>query len=533
MKTPLGLLRDLRFYRKDGNLFLSFNGGSQETSPTRSIGPRKRLQPTRAPIRRGFDSAQGGRLTTDWVTQPTAINYELQKSLNRLKARSRDQSYNNDYFSRFIDMCQKGVIGPHGIMVKPAIVVDSNPNAQDEVANIAVKEAWDDWGQERFCDVARQKTWIEMQDLFISTLATDGEVLIRKHVGSDLNPYGFGLQFIDSVLLDVDLNKDFPDGRMIRLGVETDRLGKPLAYFFIDNRNGNSYFSNSRRHVRIPAEEIIHAFLHRYTAQARGIPWASTALFRMNMLDSYEDAALIAGRVGAAKMGFYEQASGGKWAGDEKDDQGEIIEEVEAGIFGKLPPGVTLSTFDPTYPHEQFPFFLKAITRGISSGLGVDYNTLANDLEGVTYSSIRSGKLDDWDMWMKIQEWTIGRLIRPVFREFVNMALLASKITTTNGSPLPYAKRDKFQKARYQGRRWPWVDPQKEISANREAVDGCLKSRSQVMRDQGHDPEEMFQEIADERATMKKLGLPIVEKAPEQKPGQGAGKEKDDGKEED
>jgi len=66
--------------------------------------------------------------------------------------------------------------------------------------------------------------------------------------------------------------------------------------------------------------------------------------------------------------------------------------------------------------------------------------------------------------------------------------------------------------AHYQGRRWAWVDPQKDGNANKLAIDNRLKSRSQIMRESGDDPESVWREIQHEEEIMRELGIqPIPE----------------------
>ncbi|MCI0539082.1 MAG: phage portal protein [Verrucomicrobiales bacterium] len=69
--------------------------------------------------------------------------------------------------------------------------------------------------------------------------------------------------------------------------------------------------------------------------------------------------------------------------------------EVSPGQFETRPVGFEFQTFDPQHPTQAFPFFVKTFLRGIASGLGVSYNTLANELEGVNFSSIRAGVSDE------------------------------------------------------------------------------------------------------------------------------------------
>jgi capsid protein len=63
---------------------------------------------------------------------------------------------------------------------------------------------------------------------------------------------------------------------------------------------------------------------------------------------------------------------------------------------------------------------------------GANYNIIANDLEGVNYSSGRLGMLDERELWKLIQKFDIDVAERPIFENFLYMALLTGAI------PLPW-----------------------------------------------------------------------------------------------
>ncbi len=103
------------------------------------------------------------------------------------------------------------------------------------------------------------------------------------------------------------------------------------------------------------------------------------------MLGAYEDAALVAARIGASQMGFFKSPAGDQFEGDSESDDGFEM-EAEPGMFRNIG-SLEFQQFDPKYPTGEFPSFMKQCLRGISSGSGVDYNTVANDLSDVNYSS--------------------------------------------------------------------------------------------------------------------------------------------------
>ena len=76
---------------------------------------------------------------------------------------------------------------------------------------------------------------------------------------------------------------------------------------------------------------------------------------------------------------------------------------------------------------------------------------------------------------------------------------------------------DDYRSAHFQARRWAWVDPQKDGAANKLAIDERLKSRSQIMREAGDDPESTWLEIQREEQLLAKMGIqPIVKEQPMQ-----------------
>jgi lambda family phage portal protein len=152
--------------------------------------------------------------------------------------------------------------------------------------------------------------------------------------------------------------------------------------------------------------------------------------------------------------------------------------------------------YESQYPNAVIEPFTKAILRRIATGLDVAYNSLANDLEGVNYSSIRAGVLEEREQWMTMQNWFIDAFIEPVFDEWYARAMTAGAIVMPNGSPLPLAKAEKFRAHEWQGKRWSWVDPLKDQEAAVLAVRSGFMSPQQVAAQQGLDLEDVIAAIA-------------------------------------
>ena len=153
---------------------------------------------------------------------------------------------------------------------------------------------------------------------------------------------------------------------------------------------------------------------------------------------------------------------------------------------------------------------IDSILRRIASGLDVSYNSLANDLEGVNFSSIRAGVLEERDEWAQLQNWFIDAFLEPVFDEWFPRAMTAGTLLMPNGSPLPVAKAAKFSAHEWQGRRWQWVDPLKDIDAARQAIRTGIASPQMIAAQNGVDVEDVLRGIAAFEAMAKSLGVQAV-----------------------
>jgi len=160
----------------------------------------------------------------------------------------------------------------------------------------------------------------------------------------------------------------------------------------------------------VPADEVIHGFVEDIIGQRRGLPWASTSLWRLHMLGGFERAALTSARTGASVGGFFQWKEGYGPGEDEDNDDEELYVETDGGVFQELPEGAEMKEFNNQYPTGEFAPFHKAMLRGAGAGMGVSYPSFANDLEGVNFSSIRQGVLDERDHWMDLQEWLVETL---------------------------------------------------------------------------------------------------------------------------
>jgi lambda family phage portal protein len=437
--------------------------------------------------KRSYNGADVSRLTADWLAGSTDANAEVRTSTVTLRNRTRALERNDDYMRRYFSLLENNVLGAFGIGLQLKI---RKPNGQpDKPANDAIEMAWAKWGKKRNCTVNRAHTWRALCRLVLRSAKRDGGVFIRKVRGFD-NEFRYALQLLEIDHLDLNFNASLPGGNRIEGGVEVNVWGEAVAYHIFRRHPGNQQPNVlSAQRDRVPADEMLHIFLPDRISQLIGAPAPSATILRLKMLAGYEDAELTAAREGACKGYAITQASPDGYVGED-DGTGRQLEDVEPGMKLLLNPGEELHEIDPKHPTEAFPNFVKSILRAVAGGLGVSYNSLANDLEGVNYSSIRAGLLEEREEWKAVQQWFCEEICEPIFEDWLQWSL-GFGLIKSGGGVLGLSNYDYYNQPEWKPRRWAWVDPEKDVEANRKAIALRLKSRRCIISEEGEDMDEV------------------------------------------
>jgi lambda family phage portal protein len=475
---------------------------------------------------RNFEAAWSDRLTASWRSPNLTANEEIKGALEATRNRARDLAKNNEFARKYLSLVVANVVGPSGFALQNLSAEQGKPDA---AARNLIEASFAQWGRRGVCEISGRYSFCDVQRAVIETWARDGEALVLQLEGPAAgNAHGYALRLLEVERLPVQYAKDLAGGAQAVMGVEIDDLNRTVAYWLNLGRLTSS--SQPAVLTRVPAHRVIHVFKPYRPEQVRGFPSMHAVIAGLKMLDGYEEAAIVAARTGAAKMGFFTNPDGdGAALGDDKDDDGNFITDADPGSFQVLPKGYDFKEFNPDYPHANYQAFMKTRLRSIASGLGITYHGLANDLEGVNFSSIRSGTLEERDAWMVLQSWFIEAFMRPVYREWLRMALTSAQITFPNGSALPIAKYDKFAEHTWLGRRWGWVDPMKDIEASRLAIKSGIASPQMIAAQSGVDVEDVIAAIADFEKLVAASGISLVDydktapaPAPEQPPAETA-----------
>lgn len=444
-----------------------------------------------------FKGAEGGRLFLDWIWAPlVAADQEMRAEMRSLRANARELARNNPYVRQYLALLVANVIGPKGVRLQGQ--VRRNDGTLATTINDKIERHWYRWG--RSVTVDGRQSLQRLSTALLKAVAVDGEAFVRKVYGYPHNSYRFALQPLDADLLDHEYNMPAGDGKNeIRLGVEVDSWLRPVAYHFWDRHPDDLNTTLPRKRERIPADEIYHLYDPDRVNQTRGVTWFKAVMRSLKMLAGYVEAELVAARTASAKMGWlsYKDAS----AFDPPEPGAVQTMDAEPGTVETLPPGMEFVPWSPEHPSTAFPPFVKQILRETACGLRVSYNALANDLEGVNYSSMRSGLLIERDWWRVLQRWWIECFLDRVYRDWLSTALLAGELVLDTRDPR------RFEEVKWQPRGWAWVDPLKDVQAAILAISAGLGSRTGALAEQGDDFEDVIADLQEESALAAEAGL--------------------------
>ena len=483
----------------------------------RTLGLQRvpREQPRR---RRSYAGAIVSRLTSDWMSTQASADAEIRTSIKKLRDRSREMVRNNPYAKQAKRTTQVNVVGS-GIKLQSQ-VQQVRGRKPSEAINRLIEEKWHLWTRAQHCDVAGRHSFQMMEWLATGALPESGEALfrvIRRPFGGSRVP--LALEMIESDVLDEEYQgPTLTKLNEWRMGVEINEWGRPVRYAFLTRHPGDYWFQNAPqkgdKHVFLPAADVIHLFIPERPQQNRGVPWFHSVMADAHQLQGYEEAAVIRARAGASVMGFVTSPEGELDGDDVEADR--RISEFEPGMWKYLEPGQNVSVPNISSPDQQYEMFVKNKVRRFASGFGCSYETLSRDFSETNYSSSRLSLLEDREHWKVIQSYLIENFHNRVFREWLDLAVLAGELPFDDYDARP----ERYDTPRWMARGWDWVDPLKEAKAYRQMEQAGYMTKAQIVAKLGGDFFDNLTEFSREQQAAEELNVEldrdIIDELPEE-----------------
>ena len=475
-----------------------------------------------------YDAAAINRTTVDWPWKPKSANQEIIPDSKIMNGRVRRAADNNWAAASIIGAYKRHLTG-RGITAKAAArdphadPTDRvrDPNSPYEVYNRQLDALWTYWSTHpRLIDIERRKGMTGIQRLMVSDFATVGQsLLIHAMENRGPDEIGMVLQVCEPEQLATDQRTPRNKNATVVGGIEINDFGAPLGYWFYTRKHPlESYRATP---VFVDADRV-HQFMDqsrvRQTYGVSKLAPVITKLWHMEMYDEYQlirakveaciCAVLIENKAANGPMGLGQEPTAAEGT---TDTRGTQVDRLEPGTIKRIQAnsGEDIKFLNPSTPGNNYDPFITSQVGQAAAGAMMDFAVVAREYRKATYSSQREARLERYCEIETLQIVMIEQVLQPTMEEFVRTVILQGLL-----KPLPNYFTDPLVRAASVLTEWKpppriGIDPAKDALAAKIQFELGLATARGKLNELGADWREVFQEIADEKAWAKHLGINI------------------------
>jgi lambda family phage portal protein len=458
----------------------------------------------------GFNAATQGRRLAGYAGTTRGINSLALFDGTSLRARARKAAIDNPWAVSAIRGFKADVVGDG---IKPHF---QHPKAE---VRTVLKKAWDRSAKEMDSsyDPATRKgvrNFYGQQAHLAGEVMEAGEGLarLRRRYLADGFTVPLQIQLIDSEQLPYWKMDGAYGNNIVRGGIEFDMLGRRVAYhMYRQNPGDNLMWPNALEIIRVPGEDVLHVFDPLRGNPIRGITWFASVLIKLEDLRQTDDATLLRQKMSSFFVGWKTQVNPTQpllptttTVGTSTAPDSVGFGEIEAGTVLDMDPGDKLEWSSPPQPGVDYDVFVKTHLRAISRVLMRAYHQLSGDPSDANFTSLRADLLNSRRELEQFQFNVIClQFCDPVIKAWMDQAALAGVIDIAD-----YKKNQAdYLDIEWRTARWAWVDPLKDMMAEKMANRSGYKSRSATILEMGSDPEQVDAEIKLDQQRADSSGL--------------------------
>ncbi|MDP3720774.1 MAG: phage portal protein [Acidobacteriota bacterium] len=482
----------------------SFSASPELDAPVR-VGAMTRMSSVPNVKNTAFEAAGTGRRALGWVAPDVSPNASVLWNLSTLRNRSRQATRNDGFAKSPIDKLVSNVVGTG---IKPL------SRAADTSLRAQIQELFEQWTDESDADgvldyygqqTQATRGWFEGGEAFVR---------LRPRFLEDGLTVPLQLQILEPEMCPHQHTTYTANGNRIKAGIEFDRIGRRVAYWFHPSRPGDLDDFDRGSLRRVPEHEVIHLFDPLRPGQLRGLPVLTPALTRLFDANKFDDATLLRQQLANMFVAFVTN----KDATDGADSPHPLtglsasqntakrpLVPLEPGLFQELDPGQDVKFSEPPAVGEMYPEFMRQQLMAACVAVGVPYEVVTGDLRNLNDRIMRVLLAE---FRRRIQAWQhqiIGfQLCRRVWLAWLNAAFLAGKLPFPNSylaDPTP------FTKVKWMPQGWAYLHPVQDVEADQKAIRNGFTSRASVVSEHGEDVEQIDQQQKDDNARADQMGL--------------------------
>ncbi len=443
---------------------------------------------------RNYDAGSGSRLNAGWRVSNDSAEMTDRGSRDYVRARARDLERNSDIMNSVIWARKRNVIGTG---------FNLQARTKDEALNTELESLWKKWCRARNCDVTGTQSLNQMLRMAVERKHVDGGILfIKRYTKDGFLPLSIQMAEVD----ELDLAQVTPKNRDNRVvgGIEYNAYNRPMGYW-IRQYQPDGFSIGAPVYVK--ADDVVFYYTKTRPSQIREMSDLAHTITRIRDTNEFITAVSVKQRIEACLSVFIKRilptGGPGRMASRERkyDYDGK---KLAPGMITELNQGDDVEVVNPNGQSADATSFVKLHQKMIGAGQGMSYEATSRDLSETNYSSARQGLIEDALTFAEDEEWITGALDE-IYESFVISCVLSGKVSI----PQFWDRKEEYFAHEWIKKPKPWIDPMKEASATKTALNSGVKTYKQVAAENGTDWRTQIDDMAEVLAYAREKGIDL------------------------
>ena len=442
---------------------------------------------------RNYDAGNFGRLNSGWRVFNESAEMTDRNSREHVRARARDLERNSDVMNSVLGAYKRNVVG-RGFQLQA--------KTSTEGINEELERLWKRWCKARNCDVTGQQSLTEMLRMAVVRKKVDGGILFVKRYTRD----GFiplSIQMIEVDELDTTQIVPRDVRNKVVGGIEFNEYNRPVGYW-VQTYQIDGYTVADP--IFIEAKDVIFYYTKKRPSQVREMSDMAQTITRIRDVNEFITAVAVKQRIEACLSVFIKKqlpvtgiGRTGAGASERFDYDGKML---SPGMIKELNAGDDVEVVNPTGQAADATSFVKLQQRLVGAGQGISYEATSRDMSETNYASARQGAIEDELTFVEEQEQLLA-ILDEIYESFVISCVLAGVVTI----PDFWTNKEVYLEHEWIIQPKKWIDPQKEATATKIALNSGIKTFKQICAENGVDWRTQLKDLAEIDEAAQELGL--------------------------
>jgi lambda family phage portal protein len=465
----------------------------------------KRLEALRGKM---FSGAENDRLRGDrWLSSRLSIDAGMETELKDLQERCSGLYKNNSVAHSAVEGRVTNEVGV-GITAQSRVRVGDADQIKAELEDRL--KIWSTYG----VDNQRQMSIAQAEKLVCRSFASHGEAFVlfsNRSVDEQPGLVTMQLEIIAPERVETPPGKAGDD--LVRMGVQYNRKKEVTGYWVRERHPGDRYanikYTFYPRFEANGQPRMVHLFDPLFPAQSRGIPWLAASMNRLQDLEDFWEAELIAKQIEACFALVFTGSSEddsplaiAEGNSNETESTGKRLEEIQPGMIHYARDGESVNVVDPNRPGSSFAPFIEHTLRNIAGALNYPYELLAKNFFRTTFSSGQLAMLDGRMAFRMRRKVLIEQFLEPLYRRFVHenvfMDELGGLIDLLTYRDAPH----EYERHIWQPQGWGFINPRDEVRANSQELEDDTTTLAAIYGEKGLDADDQLERRFEEKKVL-------------------------------